>query len=215
MKLIGRLFLGLFLFAVAISFTIQANLGLGPWDVFHSGLAETFNITFGQASIIVGFVILGINFALGERIGWGSVCNMFFIGVFIDLIMKYELIPKSTHFVTGVIMMNVGLLLVGFASYFYISCGLGTGPRDGFMVAILKRCNKSVALVRNSMEGFALLCGLLLGGKVGIGTIYVVFTVGFFLQFAYKVCKFDVKEVKHRYIDDDIRELWGWLRKSA
>ncbi|MDF2841568.1 MAG: putative rane protein, partial [Clostridia bacterium] len=33
-----RLFVGLFLYAVGIVLTINANLGLGPWDVFHQGL---------------------------------------------------------------------------------------------------------------------------------------------------------------------------------
>lgn len=210
-----RLFSGLFLFAIAITLTIQANLGLAPWDVFHSGLSQTLGISFGQASIMVGFVILLINYYLGERIGWGSVCNMFFIGLFIDGIMKSGMIPRSHHFASGFLMLNLGLLLVGFASYFYISSGLGTGPRDGFMVALLKRTHKSVALTRNSMEAFALVCGLLLGGKLGVGTVYVVLTVGYFLQFAYRICRFDVKSVQHRYIDEDLRKLLRLVKKSA
>lgn len=32
---LGRLFLGLFLYAAGIVLTINANLGLSPWQVFH------------------------------------------------------------------------------------------------------------------------------------------------------------------------------------
>lgn len=208
-----RLFLGLFLFAVAITLTINANLGLGPWDVLHSGLSEKLNITFGQASIMIGFTILGVDFFLGERIGIGSIFNMFFIGFFIDIIMKYDILPKSNNFLSGLFIMSLGLMLVGFASFFYISSGLGTGPRDGLMVALLRRSRFSVALIRNSMEAFALVIGIFMGGKVGIGTIYIVFTIGFYLQFAYKICKFDVKSVKHRYIDEDIKFLFTIIKK--
>jgi len=58
---LGRLFLGLFLYAAGIVLTINANLGLSPWQVFHQGISNHIGITMGQASIIVGFifVILG------------------------------------------------------------------------------------------------------------------------------------------------------------
>ncbi len=36
----------------------------------------------GQASIMVGLVIVILDAALGEGVGWGTVLNMIFIGVF-------------------------------------------------------------------------------------------------------------------------------------
>ena len=38
--------------------TINANLGLSPWDVFHEGLSKTVAITMGMAIIFSGFVCL-------------------------------------------------------------------------------------------------------------------------------------------------------------
>ena len=200
---------------MAITLTINANLGLGPWDVFHSGLSSRLGITFGQASIIVGLVILAVDFFLGERIGWGSIANMFFIGLFIDVILQSGFIPISQNYFTGFLMMSAGMMLVGFASYFYMSSGLGIGPRDGLMVALLKRTDKSIPVIRNSMEAFALVCGYFMGGRVGIGTIYVVFTIGYFLQFAYKICNFDVKALKHRYVDEDFKLLLKLIKERT
>ena len=67
-----RLFLGLFLYSVGIVMTINANLGLAPWDVFHKGLSTTFGITMGQASIAVGFmiVIIAFFFRRAYRLGY-------------------------------------------------------------------------------------------------------------------------------------------------
>ena len=36
---IARLMLGFFLYALGITFSINARLGLAPWDVFHQGLS--------------------------------------------------------------------------------------------------------------------------------------------------------------------------------
>lgn len=39
-------------------------------------------------------------------------------------------------------------------------------------------------------------------------------TVGYFVQFAFKIFRFDVKSVQHRFIDDDIRYVFGLLKKK-
>lgn len=68
------------LYSVGIVLTINANLGLAPWDVFHQGLSRVTGLTFGTISILVGFVLLGINSLLGEKVGWGTLGNIVIIG---------------------------------------------------------------------------------------------------------------------------------------
>ncbi|WP_242865727.1 hypothetical protein [Desulfosporosinus sp. HMP52] len=209
-----RLFLGLFLFAVGIVLTINANLGLAPWDVFHQGIVHLTGITMGQASIGVGIILVIINAALGERVGWGSLGNMLFIGLFMDLIMLNYLIPIANDLVSGLIMMFLGMFIVGVASYFYIGAGLGSGPRDGLMIALTKKTNRSVRFVRNSIEISALIVGYLLGGFVGVGTLIMSVVLGYIIQFIFKLFRFNVKQVQHRFIDDDVRFLRQKLLKT-
>lgn len=200
-----RLFAGLFICAVGLVMTINANLGLSPWDVFHQGISKVANITMGKANIIVGMTVLILDIILGIRIGWGTISNMLFIGTFIDFLMLNHLIPVFKGFVPSIVMMLVGMLLLGIGSYLYIGAGLGAGPRDGLMVALTKKTNKSVRFVRNSIESIVLFMGYMLGGYVGFGTLIMALTIGYFIQFTFKIFKFDVKKVEHRYIDDDIR----------
>ena len=197
-----RLFIGLFLYAVGIVFTINANLGLAPWDVFHQGISRLSGITMGQASILVGLVIVIVDWAFGEKVGIGTICNMLFIGIFIDILMLNNLIPVFSNLIAKVIMMLLGMFIIGIASYFYIGAGLGSGPRDGMMVALTKKTGKSVRFVRNSIEFTAVVIGYFLGGTVGIGTLVMVVAGGYFVQFAFKIFKFDVKAVDHQFIDD-------------
>lgn len=208
-----RLFIGLFLYAVGIVLTINSNLGLSPWDVFHQGITYFIGITMGQASIAVGIIIVIINAILGERLGLGTLLNMLFIGLFMDLIMINHLIPILNSFVSGVVMMFLGMFIIGLASYFYIGAGLGSGPRDGLMIALTKRTNRSVSFIRNSIEISALFAGYLLGGFVGLGTLIMSFTLGYIIQFVFKLFRFDVNSIRHRFIDEDIRILVGKLSK--
>lgn len=211
---ITRLFAGLFLYSIGIVMTINANLGLGPWDVFHQGITGHFPVTLGQASMMVGLLIIIFNSFLGEKLGWGTITNMFFIGLFIDFLMKNRWIPIFDHYILQVIMMCLGMFIIGIASYYYIGAGLGSGPRDGLMVVLTKKTGKSVRFIRNSIEITASTLGYLMGGFLGIGTIIIAFSIGYFVQFAFKLFKFDVKTVQHRFIDEDIRYVKQWFMRK-
>jgi uncharacterized membrane protein YczE len=205
---LAKLFLGLFLYALGIVLTINANLGLAPWEVFHQGLSNNIGITMGQASIYVGIVFVILDSLFGERLGWGTLFNMIFIGAFLDILMLNHLVPVFQSIVPRFIMMLLGMFTIGIASYFYISAGLGSGPRDGLMIALTKRTSKSVRFLRNCIEFTVLVIGYILGGSVGIGTVIMALTAGYFVQFAFKIFKFNVKETKHRFIDEDIKYLY-------
>ncbi len=202
-----KLFAGLFLYAAGIVMTINANIGLAPWDVFHQGLSKTFGITIGQASIGIGIIIIIINSLFKEKVGWGSLSNMLFIGVFVDILMLNHIIPEFENPVLRALMMFSGMFVIGVATYLYISVGLGAGPRDGLMVALTKRTGKSVRLVRNTIETVVVIIGYFLGGTVGVGTLVIALTIGVFVQLAFQLFKFDVKKVEHRFIDEDIKLL--------
>jgi uncharacterized membrane protein YczE len=202
---LGRLFTGLFLYALGIVFTINANLGLSPWDVFHQGISRLTGITMGQASIITGLMIVLLDWVFGERVGLGTICNMMFIGIFMDFLMLNHIVPTFNNIVIRIIMMILGMFIIGIASYFYIGAGLGSGPRDGLMLALTKKTNKSVRLIRNCIEFIVLVVGYFLGGTVGFGTLIMVIGGGYFVQFAFKIFKFDVKKVKHQFIDDYVK----------
>lgn len=202
-----KITIGLFFFALGIVMTINANLGVAPWDVFHQGLSNTFGITMGKASIIVGLFIITLDIILGQSIGWGSVMNILLIGSFMDLLMLNNLVPTFSGFLANIIMILLGLLIEGYGCWMYISAGLGAGPRDGLMVVLTRKTGKSVRLVKSFVELIVTLIGYLLGGSIGIGTLIMALLGGQIFQFAFKTVKFDVSSIKGRFISDDIKYL--------
>ena len=205
-----NLLLGLFLFALGIVLSINANIGYAPWEVFHVGLSLTAGISIGAASIITGLVILAIVAACGEKIGLGTILNVILIGIFIDLIMIVNVIPMSANFISGIIMLIAGLFIISVGSYFYIKSAFGTGPRDSLMVFIKRKTKFPVGFCRSAIELAATLVGWLLGGMVGIGSVISVIAIGFCIQITFTILKFDVTTIKH----ETLKQTFDFFAKS-
>lgn len=205
LNLIIRITLGFFLCACGTVMALNSNLGLSPWDVFHQGLTKVTGLTMGQASIIVGVVIVIATSLLGLKVGLGTIANMIVIGCFIDIIMYTKVIPVCNNLFTGIIMLIGSLFASAIGSYLYIGCEMGCGPRDGLMMALVKLTGKSISIIRFSIEMGALIVGWILGGFVGIGTLVTAFGIGYCVQVIYKIFKSDVKLLKHRNIKEGLK----------
>ena len=181
------LFLGLFLFAAGLVANLNSGLGMSPWGVLTIGLTNHVSLTFGQVSQLVGLVVMAIGWILGFSPGMGTLANMYFIGLFIDLIIAWGLMPVPNGLVLQFAMLSVSIVLIGVGSYFYMWVRLGTGPRDGLMMGFVRRLDYPVAAVRGTLEVTVLAIGWLLGGPVGVGTVINAFTLGLSVQTAFRL----------------------------
>lgn len=180
-----QLTVGLFGWALAIALFIRSHLGLGPWDAFHYGMHLQTGISVGNASIIAGVAIVGINFALRIRPGVATLLNMVLIGVFTDVLLP--VVPDAPSLAVAVAYFAAAIPLVGVASGLYIGAGFGHGPRDGLMMALTLRTGWSVRRIRTLIELSVLVLGWLMGGTVGIGTIVVTLTIGHSVQWGLRM----------------------------
>lgn len=202
-----RLLFGLLLYSLGIVMTLKASIGYAPWEVFHVGLAKSTGISIGNASIAAGLVIGIAAVLLGEKLGLGTILNMVFIGIFLDIILKFNWIPEATGLLQGLPLLIGGLFVISLASYFYIGSGFGAGPRDSLMVALTRRTRLPVGLCRGTIEILAVLVGWRLGGMVGIGTVISAFAIGFCIQTTFRLLKFDATSVSHETLDVTFRTL--------
>ena len=67
-------------------------------------------------------------------------------------------------------MLMGSLVTMAIGSYLYIGCEMGCGPRDGLMVALVKKTGKPVGFIRAC------------------------------IQLVFKILKFDVGKIKHKNI---------------
>lgn len=180
-----QIMVGLFLFATGIVSILKANLGMGPWDVFHVGITHHVPLTLGRINQIVGFTIIIVSMLLGIYPGLGTILNMIFIGLFIDVINPY--VPFMDTLLSQAALLVCSILLIGIASGLYINANLGAGPRDSLMLGLSRKTGKSIRVVRSAMEITVVVVGFFLGGPVGVGTVAFAFGVGPSVQFFLKI----------------------------
>ena len=172
------LMIALALFALAMVLSLQSDLGANSWTVFHHGIALQTPLTLGGAGILIGLLILGTSWALGIKPGLGTVANMFFVGVWTDVYLEFELIPQAGWLPFQISMLCGSALLLGFATALYIKTGFGAGPRDAFMLALTRRTNIRIGFIRWGMEIAVVTVGILLGGSFGLGTLIFAVLIG-------------------------------------
>ena len=226
------LILGLAIMSFGSALSDAAGLGMAPWDVLNDGfsnlmdkafhyfiadgaLADSLSARFatiGRASIFLGLIILVADVVMHEKVGFGTIINILIVGLIWDACMRilpdYSALPMSENFIIRLLMCAFSTIPGSFGMYLYIHSALGAGPRDTLMVAVTKRAKKlSVGMIRVIIEGSALVCGILLGGKVGLGTVILVLADGPVMELIFRLLHFDVKTVKNENIAETIKNL--------
>ena len=203
-KRFAQLQLGLMMFGIGIGLMLRADIGVDPWSTFHEGWAIHTDLSFGRVTQITGLAIISISWLwLGERPGVGTLCNMLFIGPWVDLFRPHMLIaPLSGLGMAGaVIQFLMGVAICGLASGLYISARLAAGPRDTFILGSAQRFGLSVRVTRMSLEAGVLTIGWLLGGPLGLGTLLFVVLMGPAMQAALKLFGYDHAEELAKELD--------------
>jgi uncharacterized membrane protein YczE len=172
---LAQLYGGLTLYGASGSLILLAGLGNDPWDVFHQGLSRHSGIGTGTWVCIVGALVLLLWIPLRQRPGLGTVSNVIVIGLVMDAMLAWFDQPASPF--ARVALLVSGVVLNGVATGMYIGANFGPGPRDGLMTGLAAR-GHSIRVVRTGLELTVLLCGFLLGGTVGIGTVAYAVSIG-------------------------------------
>ena len=203
--------LGLMLFGFGVYLTIQANIGVAPWDAFNLGLSKTFGILYGTASVMVSFTIIVIDILLGERIGIGTVLDAVIVGKTVDLLNYINIVPAiEGSLPLSIAVMLTGLFIMGLAQVVYMKAGLCCGPRDALMLGINRRLKMlPVGAISVLMMVIVLFAGWRLGGPIGFGTIICTFGIGTLMQLAFAITRFEPKAVEHTGFAESWRIMTG------
>lgn len=200
----------LFVNGFGIYLTIQANIGVAPYDVLNIGLSKTLHILYGTASIAVSFTILVIDILLKEPIGLAMFIDAIVVGKSVDFFNWLHPVPKAESLLSAIPMMLIGLVIIAYTQYTYMIASLGCGPRDTLLVGLAKRAKRlPIGVVGILLQGSVTFIGWLLGGPVGIGTLISAFCAGPIMQMAFQSVHFDATHVKHQRLKDSYKVFCG------
>lgn len=187
---VALLQVGLLLYGLALALGYRANLGLHAWGLFQNALTNYLPLTYGQMTILVGAIFVVVSWLARIPPGFGTVCNMILVGTWLDLFNA--LLPQAANWPIGLAMLLIGITTLGFASALYIKAGLGAGPRDSFMLAVMRWTGWRVGLARGAIEGTVFVLGAILDpARIGVGTVIYTLGVGPMVDLAFRLLRVD------------------------
>lgn len=161
--------------------TIRASLGLGPLYVVQQGLARTVGTSIGHAVIVTGLALVVVSVSLRVLPGPGTVVLPVLGGVTLDAMLPGVPAVHGLWVRAAVVVLATWFMALGGA--LVIRASIGVAPYDAVMLGIGARTGGSLRRIRLLMELAMLLCGWLLGGTVGVGTVVTGLLIGPALQF--------------------------------
>ena len=190
---------GLFVFAIGVYLTIQANIGVAPWDVLNQGLTKRTGFLYGNVMIMVSLTVIILDVMMKEPIGMGMLLDTLVVGKTVDLMNYLDLVKPRQTLWGGVLLLIAGIFLLAIGMRIYMALGLGCGPRDTFLVALCKRFPKlSIGALNVIMWATVTVIGWFLGGQVGLGTIVSVVAMGPVLNTLCMLTHFNAADVVHQ-----------------
>ncbi len=201
---------GLLIFALGVHLTIYANIGLAPWDCLGMGIAKHTPLNYGIAMTLIAVTVLIIDLLLKERIGFGTVIDALLTGNFVQMFNSLNPFPENTSLLRGIAVMLAGFVFMALGMFVYMRAEQCCGPRDALLVALGKRMPRvPIGMVEIIMWSVVLLCGWLLGGPVGIGTLISTLGAGLVMQLVYRLIRFEPRSLHHRDLPETVRILCG------
>lgn len=177
--------IGLACLITGISLSITADLGVGSWQVFETGLVETTGLGFGVVVFVEAAVALTLAWAwLGVR-PWIATAVLALGGVGIGAALEVLATPDSLWLRVIQLAAGIGLLAVGVA--FYLASELGASAQDALFVGLYRRYGIRPALVRFVMDTTLVLAGFALGGQLGAGTVAITLALPALIEPAMRV----------------------------
>ncbi len=191
LKKVPSLILALFILALGIVLVKQSGLGLDPWGVFHEGMSNLTGLSFGVIIEYIGYIILILSLFIKIYPGLGTILNILLVGKFCDLLLDSNWFEPTgaeryIYFILGFLVLNFGRAM-------YISRNLGSGPRDGLFVGVVKFTQIDVKFVKPGIELIVFTLGIIYKGTFGVGTLLLMFASGYFVEFFFRVLRYDPK----------------------
>ena len=145
---------------------------------------------------------------LRERIGFGTIFDALIVGNTVQFFNDRNPFPLNQGVLTGIPIMLVGFVFMAVGQWIYMSGAQCCGPRDALLVGLGKRLPKvPIGLVEVGLWALVVLAGWLLGGPVGVGTLFSVLGAGLVMQLVCRIVHFEPRSVRNRDVIEVIRIL--------
>jgi uncharacterized protein len=174
---------GIFLICVGVAFNASNQLGNDPIGIVYDGARIAFGLTVNQLGLItngVNYILIALLFFIGRRyVNLGTLIYILPYGIFVNIgtwlyqnIFVFDnLISKTAIGLLACLMIYVGVSI-------FIAVDIGLDPFTGIVMVIREKLKKDFKIVKIAFDIILVTLGALLGGKIGVITIFTALTAG-------------------------------------
>ena len=163
------------LIGLGVALILAAELGVPPYDVLLSAIAERTALTHGQASWAISVVLMSTATLLGVRPKLVGLVYVFTVGLAIDVGRQVIADPDALQLRIGMAALGLALLASGIAIIVHTQAT--GGAMELLMQAGARRGLRPVR-VRTALEFSIFGIGLALGGAFGPVTVITAVVLG-------------------------------------
>lgn len=198
LKRIMVLVLGITILSFGIGLIIKADLGCDAYTTLNLGISGTMHISYAIVQIVLNFIILAFIVVVDKSfINIGTIINLLAVGLLIEFYntLINTLIPYELGFMTRILFLIIGCIIVSFGVGMYIAPNLGAGPYDILPLILEKSKNWPYKWIRITLDVSCSIVGFLLGATIGVGTVIVALCLGPGIEYSRSfVVRFILKE---------------------
>ncbi|WP_019555641.1 YczE/YyaS/YitT family protein [Propionispira raffinosivorans] len=163
--------------AFGVTIFLNGNIGVDPISTLILGVQCHVDMSFGTINQIFSSILLVIMLFFDKKnIGVGSVFYALGCGYFINIFTIMG-IGQNIE-ITSIGVTLLGVVIFGMGLGIYLSGNLGAGPVEVIMLYWANKFSFSIKVIRISLDATFVVIGLLLGAKLGIGTLIGVLLTG-------------------------------------
>lgn len=183
-------FISCFCIAVGISIFVNTKWGSDPISVWLDGLHRAFSISLGNASTINTCGTLVVAFIVARKyFGVGTMIGIFFLGPILNVVDPYIQIFVSNHtnWYWKMVMLLTGELVICIGAGLSIATRFGCAAIDCILLKIVDSTKVPYQYLKIIADILYTLCGFLLGGIVGIGSVFSAIVTGVLISYFKKL----------------------------
>ncbi|MHB8128299.1 MAG: YczE/YyaS/YitT family protein [Mobilitalea sp.] len=175
--------LGIFFIGVGVAFNAATQLGNDPVAIIYDGVRNVLGLSgsqLGLVSNVVNFSLIALLFFIGRRyVNIGTLIYILPFGLFVNIgTLLYETIFISDSSLIRIATGLIGSLLIYVGVSIFIAMDMGLDPFTGIVMVIRDKLNLDYKKVKIAFDITLVIIGVLLGGKIGIITIFTALTAG-------------------------------------
>lgn len=181
MKKILIIIIGSIISAYGIDLAIHAGFGGATLAILWQGIAKTFHISIGQASLIIAAaMILFCFFFDRKQIHVGTLLYQVIYSSFVDIFA--DKLVYSSHRTVNFLLMAAGIAIFSIGTGLYSYADYGRGSYEAFTFAMADKFHWEIKNMRIAQDILIVILGVLLGGSIGLCTLVAITLSGYLMQ---------------------------------